>query len=41
MNLNNYQSVDKWKDGTSKLKSLELGNLNNYQSFVKWKDGTS
>ena len=41
MNLNNYQTVDKWKDGTSKLKSQDLGNLNNYQTVDKWKKGTS
>ena len=34
-NLNNYQTVDKWKDGTSKLKSQQLGNLNNYQTVDK------
>ena len=41
MNLNNYQTVDKWKDGTSMLKSQEFGNLINYQTVDKWKDGTS
>ena len=40
-NLNNNQTVDKWKDGSSMLKSQELGNLNNYQTVDKWKDGTS
>ena len=40
-NLNNNQTVDKWKDGTSKLKSQEFGNLNNYQTVDKWKDGIS
>ena len=41
MTLNNYQTVDKWKNGTSKLKSQELMNLNNYQTVDKWKDGSS
>ena len=41
MNLNHNQTVDKWKDGTSKLKSQELRNLNNNQTVDKWKDGTS
>ena len=41
MNLNNNQTVDKWKDGTSKLKSQDFGNLNNYQTVDKCKDGTS
>ena len=40
-NLNNYQTVDKWKDGTSKLKSQELRNLNNNQTVDKWKYDTS
>ena len=40
-NLNNNQTVDKCKDGTSKLKSQEFVNLNNYQTVDKWKDGTS
>ena len=41
MNLNNNQTVDKWKDWTSKLKSQEFGNLNNNQTVDKWKDGYS
>ena len=40
-NLNNNQTVDKWKDGTSKLKSQEVGKLNKNQTVDKWKDGTS
>ena len=33
-------TVEKWKDGTSKLKSQEFVNLNNNQTVDKWKDGT-
>ena len=39
--VNNYQTVDERKDGTSKLKSQQFGNLNNYQTVDKWKDGIS
>ena len=34
--MNNNQTVDKWNDGTSMLKSQELGNLNNNQTVDKW-----
>ena len=40
-NLNNNQTVDKWKDETSKIKCQQLWNINNYQTVDKWKDGTS